>query len=123
MFEQSRRLNHRVLGRDWVEVMSYTDGQSLAVGYCRRSASAGSPPTAELPRLDIPYARKWSQDNNQWARAARSIYGTPVDTRPLGFGCTFEVTSIEMPPADRAEHTAQRSLSGGASPSGNLVTN
>lgn len=41
MFEESRRLDHRILGANWVEVISYPDGQSLAVGLLKDISTGG----------------------------------------------------------------------------------
>jgi len=94
---QSRRLDHRVLDTDWVEVISYPDGQSLAVGHLKDISTGGL--SFELPvylgsnnRVRVRLSRMTSSGLVRYFQYTGMI----VHAKPLGFGCTHDVKFTDM---------------------------
>ena len=97
MFEQSRRLDHRILGANWVEVISYPDGQSLAAGHLKDISTGGL--SFDLPvrlGLDSRVRVRLSGMSSSGLVRHFQFTGKIVHAEPLGFGCTHGVKFADM---------------------------
>ena len=103
MFDRSRRLDHRVLGANWVEVISYPDGQSLAVGHLKDISTGGL--SFDLPvRLGLDFRVRVRLSGMSSSGLVRHLQltGKIVHAEPLGFGCTHGVKFTDMTTAEQS---------------------
>jgi hypothetical protein len=97
MTHETHRLDNRVPDRDWAEVVSYPDGQALAVGHVKDISTGGL--SLDLPVCLAPGTRvrvSLSRISPSGLLRHFHLTGKVVHAETLGFGCVHGVKFTDM---------------------------
>lgn len=103
MMQEIRRLDYRVPDSDWAEVVSYPDGQTLAVGHVKDISAGGLSldlPVCLAPNIHVRV--NLSRVNPNGMLGHYHFTGRVIHAETSGFGCVHGVRFTDMTAAGRS---------------------
>lgn len=106
MTQEIRRLDYRVPHSDWAEVVSYPDGQTLALGHVKDISASGRSldrPVCLAPGIRVRVNLSRVSPNGLFGH--HHFTGRVIHAGTLGFGCVHGIKFSDMTPAEQTALT------------------